>query len=186
MSIIYFSLGTNIGDLLQNLEIAEHQLHQSGLVIGKKSKIYSSEEWSESKDYPHTIKEKNIQQPRYLNQCIECTSEKSPYIVFEKIRDIEKKMGRSREAEALYKKNNRIQYAPRIIDIDILFYDDWFVREAEAITIPHPRLQLRRFVLLPLCEIAPDFIHPVFHKSIRQLLKECPDTSIVQLSHEHS
>jgi 2-amino-4-hydroxy-6-hydroxymethyldihydropteridine diphosphokinase len=84
---------------------------------------------------------------------------------------IEREMGRIRSGES---------YTDRIIDIDILFYNNLIINTKE-LTIPHPRLHERRFVLVPLAEIAEDFIHPVFEKSIIRLLQECEDSHSVNL-----
>jgi 2-amino-4-hydroxy-6-hydroxymethyldihydropteridine diphosphokinase len=72
------------------------------------------------------------------------------------------------------------KFGPRVIDIDILFYDEVVMNEPN-LTIPHPQLQNRRFVLVPMQEIAPELVHPVFHKTITQLLEECPDKLPVKL-----
>ena len=83
---------------------------------------------------------------------------------------IESLLGRLREGPG---------YQSRIIDIDILFYEDRIIK-TKALTIPHPRIPQRRFVLVPLCEIAGDLVHPVLRKNIKSLLKECPDKSRVK------
>jgi 2-amino-4-hydroxy-6-hydroxymethyldihydropteridine diphosphokinase len=87
------------------------------------------------------------------------------------IHEIETDLGRIRKKKA--------EYQSRTIDIDILFYDDEIIDRTD-LTIPHPRLHLRRFTLKPLAEIAPDFIHPVFGRSIKELLASCDDDSDVQ------
>ncbi|MDX5349010.1 MAG: 2-amino-4-hydroxy-6-hydroxymethyldihydropteridine diphosphokinase, partial [Hymenobacteraceae bacterium] len=87
-----------------------------------------------------------------------------------KIHKIEKHMGRVRQKK----------WEPRVIDIDILFYDSLVMR-SEELVIPHPEMQNRRFVLLPLSEIAPNYVHPVFQLKIAKLLENCPDTLAVSL-----
>jgi len=79
--------------------------------------------------------------------------------------EIEKQLGRKRSGNG---------YSSRTMDIDIIFYGDSVIDEPDLV-VPHPRMHLRNFVLVPLCEIFPDFVHPVFGKTIRQLLEECPD-----------
>ncbi len=178
MSQIFISLGTNLGDRKQNLIEALHLLEQGGFKISKKSKVLETEEWRPAGTQNENRSSANDAQP-YFNQCIEVESELSPYAVFEILRRIEKKMGRDRSAEAHYKKTHHVPYAPRIIDLDILLYDDWFVREARALKnedgafeellIPHPHLHEREFILKLLNEIAPNIVHPVLHKTIREL-----------------
>jgi 2-amino-4-hydroxy-6-hydroxymethyldihydropteridine diphosphokinase len=86
--------------------------------------------------------------------------------------DIEKELGRVRHPE--------IQgYTSRTADLDLLYYDSRII-ETEALTIPHPRLHLRRFALVPLCEVAPDFKHPVFKLTQKELLEQCQDDGVVR------
>ncbi|MGZ3821394.1 MAG: 2-amino-4-hydroxy-6-hydroxymethyldihydropteridine diphosphokinase, partial [Mucilaginibacter sp.] len=107
--------------------------------------------------------------PDYLNQVILIETELSPQSILKKILAIETTLGRRREEK----------WGSRIIDIDILFYDSETVTEP-GLNVPHPELHKRRFTLEPLSEIAPDFIHPVFNKSIFQLKNELKDNLIVK------
>ena len=75
--------------------------------------------------------------------------------------------------------DNANRYVSRSIDLDILYYGETVLHE-ETLTLPHPRLHLRRFALLPMCEVAPDFVHPVLHRTQTELLAQCPDQSIVK------
>ena len=103
-------------------------------------------------------------QADFLNQALHINTISTPEALLTGLLDIEIQMGRRR-----FQKND-----PRIIDLDIIFYDDLIVK-TERLTIPHPLMQLRRFVLVPLYEIAPALIHPVFKKPVSQLLEDCSD-----------
>lgn len=190
MSTIYISLGTNVGDRVQNLARAEDLLKKQGFFVVKKSKLYETVEWSSVSLKSDAVGNPLHKNELYINQCMELNFDLSPVIAFESLREIEKEMGRNRLAEAQYKKDHNAEFAPRIIDLDILLYDDWFVREGHAykneageyeeLLIPHPRMHLRKFVLVPLAEIAPTVVHPVLQKTIRSLLLECSDASVVK------
>ena len=119
----------------------------------RKSGIYQTAAWGKT------------DQPDFLNQVIEVETNFSAQKTMDAILDIESNMGRVRT-----EKN-----APRVIDIDILFFNKE-LHDEPGLTIPHPALAQRRFVLIPLNELAPDFLHPLFHKTIQQLLIECTDT----------
>jgi 2-amino-4-hydroxy-6-hydroxymethyldihydropteridine diphosphokinase len=149
-------LGSNLGNRELNLDRAIRYLTQLDLQIVKTSSIYSTE----------PVDEKN--QDWFLNQVIsaETTLEPEPLLI-ECLR-IEERLGRKRRAPK----------GPRTIDIDILLYNRW-VLEKENLSIPHPRLHLRRFVLVPLAEIAPQVIHPILLTPISALLESCPDRSQV-------
>ncbi|MFA7044518.1 MAG: 2-amino-4-hydroxy-6-hydroxymethyldihydropteridine diphosphokinase, partial [Bacteroidales bacterium] len=99
----------------------------------------------------------------FLNACVAVETTLNPQECLLAITDIEKRLGRSKKLTK--------GYADRVIDVDILFYDQMILQE-EGLTIPHPLLHQRLFVLNPLSEIAPDFIHPLFKKTIKNLLKE--------------
>jgi len=121
--------------------------------ITRQSHIYETEPWGfESSDL-------------FWNQVLELAVLISPQEVLNSTQQIEHQLGRTRAAQ---------HYDSRIIDIDILFYGDQII-SLENLTIPHPRIQDRKFALVPLNEIAPDLIHPALQKSISQLLLECPD-----------
>lgn len=152
MTKIYLHTGSNIGDRMANLELANDYIEALIGHIDQKSNVYETAAWG--------LKD----QDDFLNQALEVTTNLSPEEVLGQIKFIENKMGRVR-----YKKWGR-----RLIDIDILFFDLRIIQE-ERLKIPHPFLQDRNFVLAPLVEIIPDFIHPVLQKSIAQIYAESED-----------
>ncbi|WAM31627.1 2-amino-4-hydroxy-6-hydroxymethyldihydropteridine diphosphokinase [Caldicellulosiruptor naganoensis] len=142
---VILALGSNLGDRQRNIETAIEYLKEK-VDIKKVSTIIETE------PYGYT------QQPKFLNCCLMGKTCLSPFELLEFVLSIEKKMGRER----LFK------WGPRNIDIDILFYNSLVIDE-ENLKIPHPEIQKREFVLLPLSEIAPDFVHPVLKKTVVQL-----------------
>lgn len=144
MSKIYLSLGTNLGDKENNLESALHFLSEKVIIL-KKSSLYETE--------PVGFKD----QPWFLNMVIEGETDLSPDDLLEFTKSIESKM----------KRVKTIVNGPRIIDVDILLYDDQQI-ETDQLIIPHPRMQQRAFVMVPLYEIAPDLI--ISGKSIKEIM----------------
>lgn len=145
-------LGTNLGDKYRNLVRAQSELSKDCEVFNE-SAIYETPAWGyESSE-------------TYFNQALECRFEKSPADFLRFCLDVEKKMGRTRVSDG---------YADRTIDIDIIAIEN-FTCEAEDLIVPHPRLQLRKFVLLPLQDLWPDWEHPILQKSVKSLFEECPD-----------
>lgn len=155
MDNIFLLTGSNIGKREYFLDFALFELSKH-LEIISKSSVYESEPWGFESDMP------------FLNQCVGAESEMSPQELLEIIKKIEKSAGRIKRSE---------EYEDRPLDIDILFYGD-LIMDTENLTIPHPRLHLRAFSLVPLLEIAADFTHPVFKKTPAELLKECPDRNM--------
>lgn len=157
MKVYYLLTGSNIGDSQAHLlEALKHIEEQIGEVLAISS-VYKTEPWG------------NKNQQDFLNQVLEVHSSLIPEEVLERILAIEQQMGRNRE----------VKWEPRVIDIDILFAGDLQIQTPE-LQIPHPLLHERRFTLLPMSEIAPDFVHPVFQQTIAELLLSCKDTSLVE------
>lgn len=154
---VFLSLGSNLGDRLSYLNQAVEELELCGIKCVKKSPVYETDSWGYD-DEP------------YLNQVLECETFLTPEKLLEETSKIETLLGRKRTLSG---------YEARTIDIDILFYDSEIV-DIPQLKVPHPKIALRRFVLTPLKEIAPDFLHPVLKKTVRQLLEECEDTGRVE------
>jgi len=158
MSIAYLLSGSNQGDRPGNLQKAISKIRELAGEITNCSPVFESPSWGF--DHPSP----------FLNQAIEIDTGLSPMELLECVLDIENKCGRQR---------NRIdEYEARTLDIDILFYED-LILDTPQLTIPHPRLQMRRFALLPLSTIAGHLQHPRLNTSIDSLLQHCPDDSIV-------
>jgi len=143
---VYIGIGSNLGDRLANIDKALSLLSSKCKII-KKSSIHETE--------PVGYKE----QGKFLNGVVSVETELKADELMEFLLDIEKKLGRIRE----------IKNGPRIIDLDILFYGDEVI-DSDKLIVPHPKLHERLFVLEPLNEIAPEFIHPVLKKSVKELL----------------
>jgi 2-amino-4-hydroxy-6-hydroxymethyldihydropteridine diphosphokinase len=158
MHTVYLLLGSNKGDRLKYLLLAKYFLQQQAGDVLQSSKVYVTEPWGK------------LNQPRYLNQALLMKTDKSPLQLLKIAQKIEKGLGRS----------NKHHYSARIIDIDILFFDDVILR-AKNLTIPHPRLHLRNFTLQPLHELSATYSHPVLKKTIEQLAKDCDDTGKVSI-----
>lgn len=152
-SQVILLLGGNLGNRVQNLSKALEALQQDVGTIQKKSSIYETAAWGIT------------DQPNFLNQVVIIKTHLTAQEVIKKIFVIEKQLGRER----------LIKMGPRLIDIDILFYDDKII-ENKNLIVPHPRIQDRKFVLEPLNEIIPNYIHPIINKSVQLLLQECTDT----------
>jgi 2-amino-4-hydroxy-6-hydroxymethyldihydropteridine diphosphokinase len=152
MSKVYFSIGSNKGNRSQLINEAIDKIDISIGKVEQKSSIYETQSWG--------FKSNN-----FFNVCLLIESSLSVESIFNKILKIEKDMGRLKSGN---------KYSDRCIDIDILFVEDIIVNSKNLI-IPHPRLHLRKFVLTPMLDIAPDLIHPILNKSIKQLELECDD-----------
>ncbi|MEP7110678.1 MAG: 2-amino-4-hydroxy-6-hydroxymethyldihydropteridine diphosphokinase [Ferruginibacter sp.] len=152
MNKIYLLLGSNMGNsrqqLLNSILLIEKKIGK----IRRQSALYSTQAWG------------NHSQPDFLNQVIVIETALTAAETIQSILSIEEMMGRVRT----------VKNAPRIIDIDILFFNKEIIQQLDLI-VPHPEIQNRLFVLIPLNELSPQFRHPVFNKSIHRLLLDCPD-----------
>jgi 2-amino-4-hydroxy-6-hydroxymethyldihydropteridine diphosphokinase len=157
MHTIYLLLGSNMGNSKELLFLAQKNISATVGDITTSSSLYSTAAWG------------NTNQPDFLNQVLIVETHLTPLKLLQSVLNIEKKMGRVRT----------IKNAPRIIDIDILFFNSDVVK-LKNLTVPHPEIQNRRFVLTPLAELSPNFMHPSLKKTIKQLLIECKDPLNVQ------
>jgi 2-amino-4-hydroxy-6-hydroxymethyldihydropteridine diphosphokinase len=153
---LFLSLGTNLGDRLANLRNAIAVLPPKVNPLTHSS-IYESEPWGYS------------DQPVFLNQVIKASTDLEPLVLLTFLKESEVRLGRQ----------ETFRFGPRLIDLDILFYDN-LVLDSATLTIPHSRIAERAFILVPMAEIAPDLLHPVLGKTIQQL-KGGVDSSNVEL-----
>ncbi len=152
MNKTYLLLGSNMGNSKRQLSKAIGLIEKQIGKIVRQSGLYATAAWG------------NTNQPDFLNQVIIVQTKLTAVQTMQSILQIEKEMGRLRT----------VKNAPRIIDIDILFFNKEVIH-TEELTVPHPQLQNRRFVLVPLNELSPNFKHPVFKKTIHQLFIHCHD-----------
>lgn len=157
MNRTYLLLGSNMGNSRELIAEAIEQIEINTGKLIQESCLYSTAAWG------------NTDQPDFLNQVILIETKQLAEETLQSVLSIEKKMGRVRT----------VKNAPRIIDIDILFFNKMIIHLPELI-VPHPEIQNRRFALIPLNEIASTFIHPVLKKSIHELLMQCKDPLTVK------
>ncbi len=143
---IHLALGSNIGDRAANFQAAIAALPRSVTVLAQ-SPVYETPPWGFT------------DQPPFLNMALKGETTLGPLELLKQLKILETRLGRL----------PAVRWGPRLIDIDILFYAD-LVLDIQGLVIPHPRLQERAFVLVPLADLDPDFVHPVLCKSIRELL----------------
>ncbi len=152
MSIAYIGIGSNLGKREENCKRAINLLVNKGLTILKQSSMIETEPWGV----------KN--QPCFINMAVSVDTTLPPETLLTLVKEIETVLGRT----------ETFRWGPRIIDLDILFYDNVVMKKPEM-SIPHPHIKDRDFVLRPLAEIAPDLVHPVLKKSIKELLDNLPN-----------
>jgi len=160
MSIVFLGIGTNLGNRESNLSEAILKIEEHIGQVLQTSSVYETAPWGFDAEND------------FLNMAVSVETDHSPAEIMKKITRIESMLGRER---------NQDRYSSRIIDIDILLYDDLVLNE-DGLKIPHPLIHERKFVLAPLCELAPDLIHPVFGKSMSVLLEDCRDRSKIKKS----
>lgn len=149
MSTAYISLGSNLGKREENCNQAIKLLKENGIAVKKQSKMYETEPWG--------VKD----QPKFINMAIEVETDRKPNELLLILKQIEKELGRIETGK----------WGPRVIDLDILFYND-LVLDKPDLKIPHPYLHEREFMLKPLCEIAPDKKHSVTKKTVEEMLNQ--------------
>ena len=157
MNKIYLQLGSNMGNSLEKLAEARKGISKQIGKIKRESQIYQTAAWGKS------------DQPDFLNQVIMVETDLAAPDTIQTLLSIEKTMGRIRT----------LKNAPRTIDIDILFFNKETITQPDLV-VPHQQIPNRRFVLIPLNELAANFIHPVLNKTIHQLLRDCKDKLAVK------
>lgn len=152
MNISFLLIGGNEGDRIAQLALARERISAAGGRIERASSLYETAAWGKT------------DQADFLNQALEVWTMQEAPVWMSALLNIEEKMGRQRLEK----------YGARIIDIDILFFNNSIIRQPGLI-VPHPEIQHRRFALAPMDEIAPFYIHPVLGRSVRELLTDCED-----------
>ena len=155
MSIVYIGIGSNLGDREKNCSRSIDLLEKNGIVIRQRSSLYETIPWG--------LRD----QPLFLNMVIKAETELKPQELLELLKNVEIEVGREKSS----------RWGPRTIDLDILLYDDIILNEDNLI-IPHPYLHKRDFVLIPICEIAPDLRHPVLQSTMGELLQMVRNKSV--------
>lgn len=158
-NIAFVQLGSNLGNRLKLITLAKEEIEKAGIHILQSSSVYETDAWGETKQAP------------FLNCVIKAECIFSPFDLLKKLLEIELLFGRNRNIENKWRE--------RVLDLDILFYNNAIIKD-EKLMIPHPHLQNRKFVLVPLNEIAPNYVHPLLEKKISQLLSECTDSLSVK------
>lgn len=150
---VILSLGSNLGNRMKKLRAAVLYLSTSGLTLTAKSRVWETKPWGVA------------DQPLFLNMCVAAKTELEPLPLMELLKEGEAVLGRTKSR----------RWGPREIDIDIIFYDNLIAATPE-LTIPHPHVHERAFVLLPMAEIAPDARHPISGKSVKEMLDALPES----------
>lgn len=150
-------LGSNLGERRVNIARAVQMIEESLGPIIASSSFYETEAWGKT------------DQDDFINMALEVEHYKTPNQLLDTVNAIENRLGRIR----------RLKWEERLIDIDIIFMEDIII-DTEKLTIPHKWMEQRNFVLYPMVEIAPEFVHPVLNKTVEKLLKECNDTSEIK------
>lgn len=152
MNQVYLLTGGNMGDRLDYLAKAATAIEKNCGAVVRRSSLYETAAWGME------------EQEAFLNQMLEVRTKLTAEEVLSCILLIEEGLGRKRE----------VKYGPRLIDIDIIFFNDEII-DSNGLEIPHPRMAQRRFVLKPLAELAPDKMHPTLKKTVKELLSDCTD-----------
>jgi 2-amino-4-hydroxy-6-hydroxymethyldihydropteridine diphosphokinase len=152
--VVYIALGTNLGDRLANLKLARDSLAEAGVLVAS-SPVYQTPPWG------------IVDQPAFLNQVVQIRTDLPPVKLLKYLKSLESRMGRVPS----------VKYGPRLIDMDILFYDNRII-ERRKLQIPHPRMAERAFVLVPLADLAADLKHPVSGLSVKEMLVQVDASNI--------
>lgn len=159
LQTLFLSLGSNLGNREENLNQAIQLIRQNISTNLSISNIYETEPWG------------NLNQAGFLNLILKIENFSFvPHEILEKIQKIENELGRVRVEK----------WGERCIDIDIIYYDDLIINDARLV-IPHPFVQERKFVLVPLADVAPDWVHPILQKTTLQMLQDCPDSGWIKV-----
>lgn len=153
---VFILLGSNLGNRQLLVNQACKMIEERCGKIVAKSRLYESEPWGFKSEH------------WFLNQVVEINTSLTPDELMDTLLAIEKELGRDRSTP-------HEGYVSRPMDLDILYWNDGLIADNQHVIVPHPRLHLRRFTLLPLCDVAPDYVHPILKKTNRQLLDECDD-----------
>ncbi|HAQ37486.1 MAG TPA: 2-amino-4-hydroxy-6-hydroxymethyldihydropteridine diphosphokinase [Saprospirales bacterium] len=153
---VVIGLGANLGKKADQIVRAIEEISLLGIIV-QRSALFKSQPWG------------NTDQDFFINAVVSILTSLDPWSLLKQLIDIEEKIG----------KEKKIHWGPRRIDLDILYFGQKIIFE-KSLIIPHPFLHLRNFVLVPLEEIEPDFLHPLLKKTTKELLMECPDNSIVE------
>ncbi|WP_089895356.1 2-amino-4-hydroxy-6-hydroxymethyldihydropteridine diphosphokinase [Chitinophaga arvensicola] len=153
MNTAILLIGGNLGDRTGNLQKAVQLIAENAGEVLQTSALYQTAPWGA------------VDQPDYLNQGVEIRTSLDALTLLHTLLEIERKIGRIRQEK----------WGSRVIDIDLIFFNGE-VHSLAELKVPHPRMHLRQFVLVPLLEIVPDYVHPVLHKTVRELAASTPDT----------
>ncbi|HEY8956582.1 2-amino-4-hydroxy-6-hydroxymethyldihydropteridine diphosphokinase [Chitinophaga sp.] len=153
MNTAILLIGGNLGNRTGNLQKAVQLIAATAGEVIQTSALYQTAPWGA------------VDQPDYLNQGVEIRTSLDALTLLHTLLEIERKIGRIRQEK----------WGARVIDIDLIFFND-SIHSLPELKVPHPRMHLRQFVLVPLLEIIPDYMHPVLHKTVRELAATCPDT----------
>lgn len=159
MHELFIQLGSNMGNRSDVLQKAQQAMQQIFGEPAKVSGIYESQAWGKT------------DQQHFLNQIVSFKTTWSPEKILQQLKEIEREIGRTKTEK----------WGPRVIDLDILFYGN-LVFNSSSLQIPHPHIQTRAFVLIPLIEIAPSIFHPLIKQTILQIHAACKDPLWVKLA----
>jgi len=159
VSLVAISLGSNLGNRLSSLRKAILLLKKEGFNITKTSDVFETPPFGVSN------------QPRFLNACLLIDTETNPADLLEKLKKIENEVGRVR----------RFRWGPREIDLDVIFYDEKVI-DGPSLKVPHPHMHERPFVLIPLKQISPQWVHPILKKTVEQMAEDLPECDILRIT----